>query len=275
MQCNEGVGAALCYHRGPIPVLGYAGSSRREAAGRSAGESTHMKALSSKLMHSGYLSEEDVARLSGLESSTREFPARYDLISHGDNPENVHLVMEGVACRYKILPDGRRSIVALMLPGDFCDMHVAILRRMDHSIGTLTRCRVSVISRATLDTLLDDQRGIARAMWWSTLVDEAVLREWLVNLGKRQADKQLAHLYCEIQVRMKAAGVADDVLPLLTLEQLADALGISAVHAQRVQSALRKLGFISVQDRRVRIEDFEGLADYSEFDPDYLHLSNS
>lgn len=203
----------------------------------------------------------------------RTVAARTDVISQGDAPQNVHLVMAGVACRYKVLSDGRRAIMALLLPGDFCDLHVAILDRMDHNIGALTECSVVEIPRDILEDMLLHHPRIARAMWWATLVDEAILREWLVSMGRRRADRQLAHLYCELYVRLNAVGGLDGDLPSLTLEQLADTLGITTVHAHRVQQVLRDKEFVSVQGRSVRIEDFDALAKYGDFDPDYLHLS--
>ena len=206
--------------------------------------------LTRKLMQSGLLTEEDLELLAPLTRDATEMPARCDLISRGDDPKHAHVIVEGLACRYKILPDGRRSIMAFMLPGDFCDIRVAILRHMDHSIGTLTKCRVAAIPRGVVDQLLAENPRIARAFWWATLVDEAVLREWLVNVGMRRANKQMAHLFCELHCRLRAIGETDGLLPLMTLEQMADALGITSVHAQRTHRALREHGLISVEDRR-------------------------
>ena len=231
--------------------------------------------LTRRLRHSGFLSVEDARRLAEISDADQEVPAGSAVISEGANPRRVHLVKEGLACRYRILPDGRRSIMALLLPGDLCDMQVATLTHMDHSIGTLMPSRIAAIPGEVIDGLLANHPNSARALWWATLVDEAVLREWLVNLGQRRADRRMGHLCCEISLRMKLVGLAPGLLPRLTQEQMADALGITSVHVQRVQRTLLTRGYISIEDRRIRIERFAELAEFSDFDPGYLHLSNA
>ncbi|MDS9468856.1 Crp/Fnr family transcriptional regulator [Paracoccus sp. MBLB3053] len=225
-----------------------------------------------KLENGARLDQRDRERLAELVRGWRALPPRSDIISHGDDPEFVHVILEGIACRYKILPDGRRSIMALLIPGDFCDMHVAILGRMDHGIGTLTPCRVVDIPRSEIEELLTDYPNIARAMWWATLVDEAVLREWLVNMGKRRADRQMAHLLCELYLRYASIGWNGDFSLPMTQEQLSDTLGITAVHAQRVVAGLRQDGLIGIEERQITIPDIARLMEFAEFDPDYLHL---
>ncbi|MAM62981.1 Crp/Fnr family transcriptional regulator [Maritimibacter sp. UBA3975] len=225
-----------------------------------------------KLRNAGPLGPDDMERLEQVISDPFELGAREDLIHHGDDPENVHLVLTGMACRYKILPDGSRAIVALMLPGDICDLHVAILGQMDHSIGTLTDCQIVRIPKNTIADLLDNYPRIRHALFWSTLVDEAILREWLVNMGRRRSDHQMAHLFCEVHTRLAAVDQLYDSLMPLTQEELGDILGISSVHAQRVISGLRNQGLINVQDSRVSVQDFDALSEFAEFEADYLHL---
>lgn len=225
-----------------------------------------------KLNNGAVLRESDEARLDELVRNWQAMPARTDIIRQGDDPEFVHAILDGIACRYKILPDGRRSIMDLLIPGDFCDMHIAILGRMDHSIGTLTPCRVAHISRPEVEDLLQEYPRIARGMWWSSLVDEAILREWLVNMGQRRSDRQMAHLLCELYLRFAAVGWPEAFSLGLTQEQLADTLGITVVHVQRVITALRQDGLIELRDRQITIPDIAQLMEFSEFDPDYLHL---
>ncbi|WP_246184981.1 Crp/Fnr family transcriptional regulator [Paracoccus aestuariivivens] len=225
-----------------------------------------------KLSNGAALQDSDHARLDELMRHWKAIPAKSDIISQGDDPEYVHAILDGISCRYKILPDGRRSIMDLLIPGDFCDMNIAILGRMDHSIGTLTPCRVAYISRSEIEELLFDFPRIARAMWWATLVDEAILREWLVNMGQRRSDRQMAHLLCELYLRYAAIGWPDEFALALTQEQLADTLGITVVHAQRVIAALRQDGLIALRDRQITIPDIARLMEFSEFNPDYLHL---
>ncbi len=231
--------------------------------------------LARKLWNAGRLDPEDLKRLDQVIAEPFDLEARADLIQHGDDPENVHLVLSGMVCRYKVLPDGRGAIVALMLPGDICDLHVAILGRMDHSIGTVTDCRLVKISRHTIEDLLDNHPRIRKALFWSTLVDEAILREWLVNMGRRRADQQMAHLFCEMHARLNAVGQTQDALMPLTQEELGDILGISTVHAQRVLSGLRNKGLVTVQDCRVAVPDIEHLREFAQFDGDYLHLADA
>lgn len=145
---------------------------------------------------------------------------------------------------------------------------------MDHSIGTLTPCRLVDIPRSDIEELLNHHPRIARAMWWATLVDEAVLREWLVNMGKRRSDRQMAHLICEIYVRLRSVGRSEDFRLPLTQEQLADTLGITPVHAQRIVATLKQDNLISVEDRAITVPDIGALCAFSGFDPDYLHLEN-
>jgi CRP-like cAMP-binding protein len=229
-----------------------------------------------KLEHGAYLNPEDRAILEAITANRHQVGAREDLIQECEPPENVNLVLEGFACRYKTLTDGRRSIVAYFVPGDFCDLHVAILGKMDHSIGTITPCTVVQIPRATIEELTGHPR-IVRALWWATLVDAAILREWLASMGRRQADQQLAHLLCELLIRLQVVGHATGnsyQLPM-TQEELADTLGISAVHVNRVLQLLREDGLIVLQGRTLTIPDVDRLMEFAEFDSTYLHLRDA
>jgi CRP-like cAMP-binding protein len=230
--------------------------------------------LSRKLRFGAALKENDISRLEMLSRNPEAIPANTDLIQEKDVPYHVHLVTAGVVCRYKHLEDGSRSIVALMLPGDFCDLHVTILGRMDHSIGTLVDSRIVRVPGREMEEMLREFPLINRACWWATLVDEAVLREWLVSVGRREAEKHLAHLFCELYTRLDAVGLTQGRefrLPF-TQEDLADILQISKVHLQRVLKRLRNTGAVHLQNRHIELADFESLKDFAEFDPGYLHL---
>jgi len=219
------------------------------------------------------LSDGDRAALAALGRDARDVPARRSLIREGDRPEHVHLMIEGWAARYKSLADGGRQITAFLLPGDFCDLHVTLLGEMDHGIATLSRARVAFISRATLDGLAD-RPGLAKAFWWATLVDEAVLRAWIVNVGRREAFAAIGHLVCELYVRAKNVGlVADQGFDLpLTQEEIADALGLTPVHVNRVLQRLRSEGLISLRGGLLTIRDYRRLERASGFNPNYLHI---
>jgi CRP-like cAMP-binding protein len=232
-------------------------------------------ALVRKLESFAQLSEADKRVLNDvIQRNAREVGPRTDLIREGDKPEGVHLILEGFACRYKILPDGTRQIMAYMIPGDFCDLHIFILREMDHSVATLSHCREVEIPRATIIELTEDHPRIARAFWWATLVDEAILRQWLISLGRRDAGKRLAHLICELLLRLQLVGLVSGYtfeLPL-TQEELADTLGMSGVHLNRMLQDLRRSGMIELQDHSLVVLDRVRLQEYAGFDPNYLHL---
>ncbi|TXN54054.1 Crp/Fnr family transcriptional regulator [Methylobacterium sp. WL2] len=228
-----------------------------------------------KLEYGARLTNEDRAVLQDLTRRTRRVARRMDISPEGERPENVHLVVEGFACRYKTLNDGRRQIMAFLVPGDFCDLHVAILGEMDHSIGTSWGCTIVDIPRSVIEHLTAHRPRITRALWWATLVDEGTLRAWLVNMGQREADQQMAHLVCELLVRLRVVGLVNEdsfEFPM-TQYDLADALGISGVHVNRVLQDLRGRGLLEWRSKRLCIPNTARLMDFAEFNPKYLHLN--
>ena len=232
-----------------------------------------MNPLIAKLEQFAELSDEDKRLLEDAARDVRRLEARKDIIAEGERPEEVHLLLEGWAARYKVLPGGERAIMAYLIPGDLCDVHIALLDRMDHSIGTLTPARVAYIPRRTVEALMGRGGDLARALTWSMLVDEAILREWLVTLGHRPADKRVAHLICEMMLRSRAVGLTDDDsfdLPL-TQEELADTMGITPVHMNRTLQLLRQDGLITTRGKRVTVNDAGRLMELAGFDPNYLH----
>jgi CRP-like cAMP-binding protein len=232
-----------------------------------------MNPLITKLEQFTKLSDDDRRSVEDAIRDVRQFEARQDVIVEGERPDDVHLLLEGWAGRYKVLPDGGRAIMAYLIPGDVCDIHITLLNEMDHSIGTLSPAKVAFIPREKMDELMRKGDNLGRALMWSTLVDEAILREWLVNLGHRPADKRVAHLICEMMLRSNAVGLTDDDsfdLPL-TQEELADTMGITPVHMNRTLQALRGHNLITTQGKRVYINDVTRLMEFSGFNPNYLH----
>jgi CRP-like cAMP-binding protein len=228
-----------------------------------------------KLKLGGRLAEADAQAIEAVFTDVRVVPAREDVISEGERPEAVHVVLEGFACRYKLLPDGGRQIMAWLVPGDFCDLHVAVLGTMDHSIATLTASRIAYVSQRDVEELTTQSPALSRALWWATLVDESVLREWLVNMGRRPADRQIAHLLCELLLRLQCVGCASEnemELPVTQVE-LADTVGLSSVHVNRVIQQLREEGLITWRGRLLTIHDVPALQAFAGFDPNYLHLT--
>ncbi len=229
--------------------------------------------LTRKLELFGLLSAEDKQMLESLAASARSVASHKDLIRESDSPTEVQLVLEGMACRYKVLPDGKRSIFAYLVPGDFCDLNIFILKEMDHSIMTLSSCTVATIPRAKVLELFE-RPAIARSLWWATLVDEATLREWLVNIGQRSAEARIGHLLCEMHLRLASVGLATDgefTLPL-TQTEIGDTMGLSTVHVNRTLQSLRIQGAIAFRSGRVVIPDIKRLAHACQFNPNYLHI---
>lgn len=228
-----------------------------------------------KLQHGVALTKADREALDLSCARAQRERHRVDIIREGDEPDAVHLVLDGLACRYKTLSSGQRSIIAYLVPGDFCNHHGDVLGTMDHSIATLTACTIVQISYKTIEYLTANPR-IARALWWATLVDESISREWLVNIGRRPAGQQLAHLFCELLVRLKTVGRAqhDSYRMPMTQDELGDSLGISTVHVNRVLQQLRQDELITLQDRMLQIPDVKRLAAFADFNPNYLHLKN-
>lgn len=227
-----------------------------------------------KLASFAALQDGDLDLLNAICARTRQYRAGSDLIGEGDRPSEVFLLVEGWAYRYKILPDGSRQILAYLIPGDLCDIHIFILREMDHAIGLLSDARVAAISRIEMQQMLNEHPAIAQALFWSTLVDEAVLREWLVNMGQRDAYSGIAHLFCEVRLRMEQVGLVsgDEVFLPLTQEQLGDTIGLTKVHVNRVLGRMRAEGLISLTDRTLKIHDARRLEEIAAFDPNYLHI---
>lgn len=220
------------------------------------------------------LSDTDAELLHRLTRTGSEIPAGRDLIREGGEPGPVIVVLRGWACRYKLLPDGRRQIIAFMMPGDFCDMHVGILAQMDHSIATLTPARIALIPRAELEALIDQKPILAKAFWWTQLVDSAVLRATIVSFGRRTSTERVAHLLCELYFRMLQIGIADRTSCIMPFTQvvLADAVGLTPVHTNRVINKLRSAGALKMERGTIVIASISNLAKIAGFNNNYLHF---
>ena len=233
-------------------------------------------AVAAKLEAFTKLSADDRAALDQVTRNTRYIDPRRNLISEGDRPHFVHLVLDGWAARYKQLPDGKRQIVSLFVPGDFCDLNIYILKAMDHSIGAITRLKVAMITPDEMDALTANRPRITQALWWHELVTTAIQREWTLNIGQRMAYERIAHLLVELYKRLETVGKAKDGrcdFPL-TQNDLADATGLTAVHVNRTLQELRRNGLIELDRKQLKILDIEQLIDVSMFNPNYLHLDH-
>ena len=220
------------------------------------------------------LNDEERGALAKLGRNARRFRRGADLITEGDKPVSVFLLLEGWAYRYKSMADGGRQIMAYLLPGDLCDVQIFLFEEMDHSIGLLSDALVANIPAAEMLDLMDRYPRIERALMWATLVDEATLREWLLNVGQRNALQRLAHLFCELCVRLRVVKLVDEsntyMLPLTQVE-LADTTGMTPVHVNRSIQRLRQDGLIVLKNGELTIVDFERLAEVADFNATYLH----
>ena len=197
-----------------------------------------------------------------------------DLVREGDRPKGILLILEGMAYRYKVRANEARQIVAYLIPGDLGDLDVALLDRMDHGIRTFSDCRVAWIKPDVLFEIARGHPAIARALRMGTLVDGATLREWVLNVGCRTAIERLAHLFCELLLRMQAVGLAHGNsydLPIRQTE-LADTTGMSNVHVNRSLQGLRRRGLIYLTGKSLTILDVPALRALADFRGDYLHL---
>ena len=197
-----------------------------------------------------------------------------DIIHEGDEPRHVNLILEGWACRYKYLEDGRRQIMALLLPGDICDLRMFILTQMDHSIGAVSQVTLAEIPADMLLDLTDNSPHLGRALWWTSLVEEAISREWIVNNSRRDATERMAHLLCEIFVRLRSIGLTNGQsceIPA-TQAEFGDTVGLSTVHVNRTLQELRAANLVVLKGKVLTIPDLDSLKAVAQFNANYLHL---
>ena len=236
---------------------------------------TDAQTLVVKLNSIASLSDEDQAAVRQVPVQVVEFGADQDVVRMGDRPTRCCLVMRGFAAMYKLSDGGDRQISAFQIPGDVPDLHSLHLKELDSSIATLTPCRIGFLRHEDLIDLCERRPRVAHALWRNTLIDAAILREWLGNIGQRPAFSRLAHLLCEILVRMSAMGLAvgDECDFPITQTELADATGMSPVHVNRTLQELRALGLIQLRDNRLSVLDRAQLMRVADFNPHYLNLT--
>jgi CRP-like cAMP-binding protein len=213
------------------------------------------------------------ARLRAVAEASAVKPTRRDLIREGERSRAAFLILAGWACRHRTLEDGRRQILQFLLPGDLCDVHNALLGRMDHSIGALTEVRYAEIAHERIAELEADP-DLRRALQWQSVLAAAAQREWTVNIGLRNAMERLAHLFCELFVRLRAMDMTDGHacdFPLTQVD-LAEATGLTPVHVNRTLQEMRRTGLIVLDRRRLTIPDLTTLQEVGLFSATYLHL---
>lgn len=228
--------------------------------------------LTKKLSAFVALSEADLETLARFHRRRRSFLAGHQMILEGEKHQSAFILAEGWACSYKMLPEGGRQIVDFQIPGDFLGLRSVLFRTTDHSVEAVTRIEASeVLASDMLDGFATAPR-LATAILWAASRDEAMVVEHLVNLGRRTAEERVAHFLLELGARLRLVGLGETTgfdCPL-TQYHLADAMGLSAVHVNRVLRQLREQGLATFQKGRVTFDDFAGLVDLSGFDTEYL-----
>jgi CRP-like cAMP-binding protein len=227
-----------------------------------------------KLRARDTISPEEEQAIIGALGEVKTFPADYTIIRQGDLLHYSTLLLDGMMCRYKDLKDGQRQITELHVAGDFVDLHSFTLKRLDHSIMTLTPCRVVFVPHANLERITEQHPHLTRMYWFLTTLDAAIHREWELSLGRRSAISKLAALLCEMRLRLGVVGMTDGhTYPLpLTQTDLAECLGLTPIHVNRTLRELREAGVVQVRNGTVTIHDLAALEEFAEFDPAYLYL---
>ena len=231
--------------------------------------------IARKLAQFARLDDSDVRALDALLQFPRSLRAGQILVHENSLVDHVYLMIRGMACRYKLLPGGERQILGYLIPGDVCDVHFVTLNKSDHSVVLLGDCEVVKIPTLKIKTLLADHPRIERALSLAALHDIAILREWLVNVGQRDALQRVSHFFCEMTHRLARIGqIADDGSFDLPINQmaLADTTGLTPVHINRTLQRLRNDGLILLCQRRLSIVDAHRLATIAGFDDNYLQV---
>ena len=222
------------------------------------------------------LSAEERQAILALPVTVRSLKADQDIVRDQDRPSQCCVLLAGFACRYKLVEGGRRQILSFHIPGDIPDLQSLHLKVMDHNLATLVPSQVALIAHTALRALIRSHPRIGEVLWRDTLIDAAVFREWMVSLGRRPAYSRVAHLLCELLIRLRAVGLTEELaynLPV-TQAQIGDALGLSTVHVNRTLQQLKADGLISASKGAVVVENWAALEAAGEFDPTYLHLKH-
>ena len=234
-----------------------------------------LSVLSAKLKRLAPLSDEDERALLSLPHRVAEARARDFLVREGQVPQDCCLLVKGVAARSKLTADGCRQIVSFHIAGDVLDLQHLFLDRADHDVQTITAAEVVWIPMADLRSLQAERPAIATALWRDALIDASIFREWVLNVGRRDAKTRIAHMLSEYLIRSAAAGLgAPDTMSLpFTQEEIGDATGLTPVHVNRMLRELEEQGLMSRAGRAVRVVDWPGFRQVATFDPAYLHAA--
>lgn len=230
-----------------------------------------------KLRLWGNLSDQDESAILALPFTLRRLQQGAFITREGDSPKQTCILLAGYAIRHKLTGDGGRQIFSIHLKGDGVDLHNSLLQWSDHNVQALTAVEAAFIPVAAIQSIIVDCPNVGRLLWYETLVDGSIFREWTLNVGRRDATARMAHVLCEFAIRLRMAGLGENdqfELPM-TQDQLADVLALSPVHVSRVIKALTTEGCITKTNRAICINDWERLRQIGDFDPRYLHYKGT
>jgi len=220
------------------------------------------------------LTAEEKDALCALPQKLVHAAAHTRIVEEGERPTHACMVVEGMVCRSKTAASGRRQITSFQVPGDMVDLHTVLFDVADHTIETLRNAIVLLVPHEAILKVAEDYPALGRAFWYDTLLDASIQREAMLNIGRRDATSRTAHLFCELAVRLKRVGRVEGNsfdLPLTQID-IADALGVTPIHTNRVLARFRADGLIALSGRSITLLDWKTLATVGEFDPTYLHL---
>jgi len=220
------------------------------------------------------LEDEDRKAILALPHTIRSVDPSIYIVRQGDAPTHTCVLLSGFAMRNKIIVDGARQIFAIHVRGDLLDVQNSFFGKADHNVQTLTHCEVAFIPVEAVLQIIFERPHIGKAILYDTLVDAAIFREWIVNVGRRDGRTRVAHLLCEFALRQEVAGLAGRCsfsFPL-TQEQVADCTGLTPIHVNRMLRRLDEAGLVVREKRTMHIKDWEQLQKVGDFDREYLHL---
>jgi CRP-like cAMP-binding protein len=220
------------------------------------------------------LTDGDLTALEQVAGPVSALGPRSMLIREGDPVSQSTYLVDGFMCRYKDDREGQRQLVAVHVAGDFVDLHAYPLKRLDHDVATLTACHIVQIPHSRLDDIMAQRPAMSKLLWFSTLLDAAMHREWIFRLGRLDAVQRLGHFLCEVEIKLRIVGLSDGQHYLLPMTQadLAEACGLTPVHVNRMLRELRERGILAMRGNMIDILDRPALYRLSEFDPAYLFI---
>jgi CRP-like cAMP-binding protein len=223
------------------------------------------------------LTPSERGRLEGAISEVRQVAPRTILVRKGEQLEHSTLLLSGFLSRHADDRQGLRQLVSLHVPGDLVDLHAYPMKQLDHDVAALSPTEVAIMPHIAIKAITEADAELARKLWFATLLDAAMHREWIFRLGRLDAMGRVCHFFAETSARLTAVGIGERdsyALPITQID-LGDACGLTSVHVSRVLKALRDAGLCSFRDGKVSIEDHAALVRRGQFDPAYLYLDPS